>query len=290
MEFRSAATIDEALDALQQLGDTAQVLAGGTDVMIQLARRELRPQTLVHIERLEELKHLRVNGGVRMGALVTHARLAAGALPAGYAAIAEGARTVGGWQTQAVGTIGGNICNASPAADVVPPLLVHDAVVTLRSTAGARELPLDQFLLGRRATARRPEELLTTIALAPAAKRSGDVYLKVGRRAAMEIAIVGLAMRLAFDQAGAVAEARIAIASVAPKALRLLAAETALQGRALDRRGLDASAAALLEGISPIDDIRASAAYRRRVIPRLLQRAAQHCAERAGVPTALEGV
>ncbi|MGD9762812.1 MAG: xanthine dehydrogenase family protein subunit M [Candidatus Binatia bacterium] len=283
MKFRSADTIEEALDALQELGSTVQVLAGGTDVMIQLARRELQPETLLHIERLQALKSIQVDGTVRLGALVTHLRLAQGELPAGYAAIVEGARTVGGWQTQAVGTVGGNVCNASPAADIVPPLLVHDAAVTLRSRAGQRTLPLQKFILGRRSTARRPEELLTEIALAPPGQRTGDVYLKVGRRAAMEIAIVGLAARLAFDEAGTVSDARIAIASVAPSALRIPAAEAALRGRAPERDALGAAADAILESISPIDDIRATASYRRRVIPQLLRRAVDHCAERAGV-------
>ena len=290
MKFRSTDTIDEALDALKELGDAGQVLAGGTDVMIQLARRELQPGTLIHIERLHELKDIHVNAGVRIGALVTHLRLAEGALPAGYAAMVEGARTVGGWQTQAVGTVGGNVCNASPAADIVPPLLVHDAVVTLRSRAGERTLPLDEFILRRRTTARRPEELLTAITLAPPRERSGDVYLKVGRRGAMEIAIVGLAVRLAFDAAGAVVNARIAVGSVGPAAIRVPAAEAVLQGGALDCEALDAGAAAVLEIISPIDDVRGSAAYRRRVIPQLLRRAVHRCAERAGVETTPEGV
>ena len=167
---------------------------------------------------------------------------------------------------------------------------MHDAVVTLRSRAGERTLPLDEFILRRRTTARRPEELLTAITLAPPRERSGDVYLKVGRRGAMEIAIVGLAVRLAFDAAGAVVNARIAVGSVGPAAIRVPAAEAVLQGGALDCEALDAGAAAVLEIISPIDDVRGSAAYRRRVIPQLLRRAVHRCAERAGVETTPEGV
>src|SRR5439155_27359274 len=110
----------------------------------------------------------------------------------------ESAATGGGRQTQNIGTVAGNVVNASPAADLAPPLLVADASVTLASATGARELPLDDFVLGRRTTDRRPDELVTRVALEPLGPRAGETYLKIGRRSAMEVAVVGLAARLAF--------------------------------------------------------------------------------------------
>lgn len=286
MELRTVDTVEEALAVLASGDGGCQVLAGGTDVMVQLSRGEIAPSMLLHVERLAELRAAEVNGSARIGALVTHRQLVKGALGPAYRAVAEAAATCGGLQTQAVGTIGGNVCNASPAADTLPALLVHDARVTLRSAGGDRTLALEEFVLGRRATARRPDELLTEITLGVSSGRTGDVYLKVGRRSAMEVAIVGLAMRLRLTDDGTVADARVALASVAPRPLRSPGAEAALSGAgaagdSLDPAALDAAAQALLREVSPRDDLRASADYRRRVLPGLLRRAAEICVQRA---------
>ena len=290
MKVRRVTTTEQALEALAEHGSAAQPLAGGTDVMVQLSRSEISPEVLVPIHELTELSAIETNGGARIGALVTHEVLAGGVLGSGYRSVAEAARTVGGWQTQAVGTLGGNICNASPAADTLPPLLVHDAQVELKSRAGSRSLGLDEFLVGRRQTLRAPDELLVAVGLSEAPPRSGDVYLKVGRRSAVEVAIVGLAMRLVFGEGERIAMARIALASVAPVPLRARKAEALLEGQALDGALLDEVSVAVLAAISPIDDLRASASYRRLLIPGLVRRAASTCARRAGVSYRVEEV
>ncbi|GEL16565.1 FAD binding domain-containing protein [Pseudonocardia asaccharolytica] len=282
MELRAVETLDAALEVLSSEGDRCQVLAGGTDVMIQLARREIAPSVLLHIEKIAALRGVEGNGSARFGPLVTHRDLAKGVLGERFRALAESAATCGGLQTQVVGTIGGNICNASPAADTLPALLVHDAEVTLRSTAATRTLPLHEFIVGRRATTRRADELLTEITLVQPGEGSGDVYLKVGRRSAMEVAIVGLAMRLRFDGGGTVTEVRIALASVGPRPVRSVEAEAALVGGRLEPDAIDAAASAVLRDITPVDDVRGTAEYRRRVIPGLLHRAAAICTQRAG--------
>jgi carbon-monoxide dehydrogenase medium subunit len=281
MELHAADSLDTALDVLSRHGERCQVLAGGTDVMIQLGRGEIAPSLLLHIERLDELRTVASNGSTRIGALVTHRALATGALGTGYRAVAESAGTVGGLQTQAVGTLGGNVCNGSPAADTLPALLVHDAEVTLRSADGERSVPLERFVVGRRATTRSPDELLTAVTLAAQLPRSGDVYLKVGRRSAMEVAIVGLAMRLTFDGAGTITDARVAAAAVAPRPVRSTAAEAALVGSRGEAGAVRTAADALLAGIDPVDDVRGTATYRRRVIPGLMDRAVRICAQRA---------
>ena len=290
MKVRRVTTIEQALDTLAEFGDAAQPLAGGTDVMIQLSRNEISPDLLVPIHELAELSTIETNGGARVGSLVTHEALAKGALGSSYRSVAEAAVTVGGWQTQTVGTLGGNICNASPAADTLPPLLVHDAEVRLQSKTESRSLSLDDFIVGRRETVRKPDELLMSVSLAPVAERSGDVYLKVGRRGAMEVAIVGYAMRLVFDDDETVLEARIALASVAAVPVRARAAESLIEGEVLDGSLLNDVSEAVLDEVDPIDDLRASAHYRRLLIPGLTRRAAGICAHRAGVSTELEGV
>lgn len=282
MELRAVDSLDDALEVLSHQGDRCQILAGGTDVMIQLARGEIAPAVLLHVEKLDELRGVDANGATRLGPLVTHRDVAKGVLGERFSSIAESAATVGGLQTQAVGTVGGNVCNASPAADTLPALLVHDARLTLRSSAASRTVPLEEFILGRRSTTRGPDELLTAITLATPGERSGDAYLKVGRRSAMEVAIVGLAMRLAFDADGTVTAVRVALASVGPRALRSAGAESALLDSRLEPESIEAAAEALLGEINPMDDVRGSADYRRRVIPGLLRRATEMCAQRAG--------
>lgn len=284
MELRTVDSLDEALEVLSSRGDQCQILAGGTDVMIQLARGEIAPRMVLHVEKIAQLRGVEANGSARLGSLATHRDLAKGVLGDRFRSIAEAAASCGGLQTQAVGTIGGNICNASPAADAVPALLVHDAEVTLRSGAAARTIPLQEFVVGRRTTTRGPDELLTEITLAAPPEGSGDVYLKVGRRSAMEIAIVGLAMRLTFDDEGSVTDARVALASVGPRPVRSVRAESALVGGRLEQASVEAATFAVLHDMAPVDDVRGTVDYRRRVIPGLLSRAAAICAERAGRP------
>jgi carbon-monoxide dehydrogenase medium subunit len=266
------------------LGDEAQLLAGGTDVMIQHMRREINPSTFLYIGRLDSLRRLASNGDVTIGPLISHQTLATDSrLAANLPALAEAAGTVGSWQTQEVGTVGGNICNASPAADTVPPLLVAGASVELSSEAGRRRLPLDDFLLGRRRTDRQPTELLTDIAAEPVAPGTGETYLKLGRRSAMEVSIVGLAARLTFASANTVSSARIAVCSVAPRPYRAAEVERILESNGLDPEVIAEAGRTLVASATPIDDARSSAAYRLRVLPRLLARAIELCRMRAGI-------
>lgn len=290
MRLEKVETVEEVIGRLDELGDDARLLAGGTDVMIQLSRGEIAPQVLVPIHHLSGLSGIEANGTVRLGALVTHETVAKGALGAGFEGLQEAAATVGGWQTQTVGTVVGNLCNASPAADTVPPLLVHDAQVDLRSVSGDRSVPIEEFLVGRRETSRRPDEIVAGLQLAASRPNTGDVYLKVGRRGAMEVAIVGLAMRLAFDDQARLETARIALASVGAKPLRVAAAEECLVGGYVNETTVSEAGEAILAGISPIDDLRASARYRRQLIPGLMRRAVIRCAARAGVGVELEEV
>ncbi|MFQ5948217.1 MAG: FAD binding domain-containing protein [Acidimicrobiia bacterium] len=283
MNFRSAQTEEEALSWLAELGSGAQVLAGGTDVMIQYMRGEISPSVLLHIERLDDLRGTAVNERVDLGPLTTHRRLVTDELiNREFMAVAEGANTVGGWQTQEAGTIGGNICNASPAADLAPPLLVANAEVGLRSTGGARTLPLADFFEGRRQTARRPDELVTNISLERPGKRTGEVYLKLGRRGAMEVAIVGLAARFSFAEDGeTVSGARVALCSVSPRPYRATEAEQVLVGSRLEHEALAEAGRLLTASASPIDDVRSGANYRLVTLAPLLERAAAVCRDRA---------
>ncbi|HKY46475.1 MAG TPA: xanthine dehydrogenase family protein subunit M, partial [Acidimicrobiia bacterium] len=268
IEFRSCRSEAEALAVLDEFGDDARILAGGTDLMIQYQRGEINPSVFLHIQKIPELGGITVNGSIAIGALTTHRRLVRhDEIRRHLPALAEAAATVGGWQTQEAGTLGGNLCNASPAADTVPPLLMADAVVGLASPKGRRSMPLDQFLLGRRLTARQADELLTGIDLELPPPRTGEVYLKVGPRSAMEVALVGLAARLTLGEDGATVEdARVAVCSVGPRPFRAVEAEAVLTGSRLEGGAVAEAGELLARAASPIDDFRATGAYRRRVL------------------------
>jgi len=287
MDFYTVATLEDALATIERLGAGARVLAGGTDLGVQLQRGEVEPEALVYIGRLQELASVCDNGReMELGALLTHRALAdCVALAGRYEAIRTAAASVGGWQTQAIGTLGGNVCNASPAADLLPPLLAHGARVTLASArAGERQLPIERFVLGRRRTALVPGELLTRIRLEAPPPRTADVYLKIGRRGAMEVAIVGLALRLTLaEDLQTVAEVRIAVCAAGPVPWSAAGAGSILAGSRLGDDALGAAGEALVAEAATIDDARAPAAYRRRVLPRMLARALHMCAQRVQV-------
>ncbi|MEX0666809.1 MAG: FAD binding domain-containing protein [Acidimicrobiia bacterium] len=279
MEFRTVRTVDEAVEVLANEGDDARILAGGTDVMIQHLRGEIRPDLLLHVARVAALDGVGHGERLRLGSLTTHRRIATDdGIRRVAPALAQAAATVGGWQTQAVGTIGGNVCNASPAADTVPPLLVADATITLASRRGGRSLPIADFIIGRREVDRRPDELLTELELEPLPPNSAEIYLKVSPRHAMEVALAGLAVRLTMSADGAaVADARIAACAVGPRPFRVYAAEAVLRGSRLEAERITEAGALLSAQASPIDDSRASARYRRRVLAPLLARALDRC-------------
>jgi carbon-monoxide dehydrogenase medium subunit len=287
VDFVSVTSVTEAVAHLAEHGDSSQVLAGGTDVMIQQMRREITPLRLLHVGGITDLGGITTNGVIRIGPLTTHRSLATDpTILRAAPALASAAATVGGWQTQAVGTIGGNVCNASPAADTVPPLLVAGASFELSSATGSRTVAGDDFFIERRLTARRPDELLTAITFDPPPERTGESYLKVGRRSAMEVAIVGVAVRLTLDVDGTVERARVAACSVAPRPFRVTAAEAALQGSRLEPEAVEQAGADLVAAASPIDDTRATASYRLRILPGVLARCVAEAATQAeGVPS-----
>ena len=283
MDFRSFENETDVLAVLAEFGDDARILAGGTDLMIQYQRGEITPALFIHIRRIGQLRGIRFDGPVTIGALTTHRQLSTDELiRRHFPALAEAAATVGGWQTQEGGTVGGNLCNASPAADTVPPLLVSDAIVHLGSSRERRTMTLDTFLSERRRTARRPDELLTSIELVTPPAHTGEVYLKVGPRRAMEVALVGLAVRLTLsDDEATVTDARIAVCSVGPRPFRATEAEAALIGSRLEAAVVAEAGHLLTRTAQPIDDVRATASYRSRVLAPLLGRAVEMCLLRA---------
>jgi CO/xanthine dehydrogenase FAD-binding subunit len=275
-DYQRPETLPEAT-ALLAVGPRV-VLAGGTDLFPATPALNLSGRVL-DLGALEELRGIdRVDGFLRIGAATSWSEVAQAGLPSALTALQQAAAEVGGRQIQNTATVGGNLCNASPAADGVPPLLAADAEVELASSAGRRRLPLERFLLGPRRTARGPEEILTAILVPETALRGASTFLKLGARRHLVISIAMAAARLVIED-GRIAEARLALGACGPVATRLPAVEAALLGAkagpsAAERIDAPAVAAAL----APITDTRATAEYRleaatvllRRVVTRLV--------------------
>lgn len=265
--------LDDALRALAGKRPPL-VLAGGTDVY---PARVGRPpeEDVLDLTALGGLRGVAlVEGRWRLGALTSWTELAeADGLPPVFAGLRQAAREVGGRQIQNAGTLGGNLCTASPAADGAPNLLALDARVELASAArGRRELPLDQFLLGYRLTARRPDELLTAI-LVPAPRGPGSAaFLKLGARRHLVISIVSVALALELAEDGTIARAGVAVGACAPVPRRLPELEARLLSQRLGSGLARAVDVACLAPLSPIDDIRGAAAYRLDACLTLLRR------------------
>lgn len=283
--YAEPATLDEALRVLGELGPGAGVVAGGTDIVVGArSGKNPLPDALVAIHRLAELDS--VAGGssepLRLGALVTHGSIEASPLlRERYSALADASALVGSPATRHVGTLGGNLCNASPAMEVGSPLLVYGASVELTSSGGSRTLAVEDFLLGPGKSARADGELLTGVSVPVLPERSGSAYVRLEYRRAMEIAVVGAAALVVLDGDGRCAEARIALTAVAPTCLRAGAAEASLAGSEPTTEALAEAARLSADAASPIDDVRAPADYRRAMVPVIVRRALESALARA---------
>ena len=281
-QYHEPSSLAEAVDLGARFGADGRFLAGGTDLIIQMRRGKVAPRHVLSLHRVPGLDAIELNGSVRLGALVTHRAIERCASFQGrLRALVEGAEVVGGHQIRNVGTVGGNIVNASPAADVVPVLLALDAAVTCVGADGERTLTLEEFLLEPGRTARRPGELLTAVRFAVPQGRAATAFLKAGRRRAMEISVVCVAARLTLDASGErCVEARIALGAVAPTTWRAREAERLLEGRPLTPEAMREAGRAAAAGCRPIGDVRASARYRRLLAETLVPRALARCRKR----------
>jgi CO/xanthine dehydrogenase FAD-binding subunit len=268
-------TLSDAVDVLAS--SRGKILAGGTDFFPALGDRPVTG-SVVDITGIAELKGITLDSEyVRIGGLTTWTELVRTPLPHCFDGLKAAAREIGSAQIQNRATLAGNLCNASPAADGVPPLLTLDAEVELTSHAGRRRLPLSHFLVGNRTTRLQPGEILSRIIVPRALDDAASSFLKLGARRYLVISIAMIAAVIQKDSAGLVSAARIAIGSCSVVAKRLTELEQQLVGQPA-RAGLGSQAlAAHLESITPIADVRATAAYRRDAALSLVQRAIDAC-------------
>ncbi|CAN5660440.1 xanthine dehydrogenase family protein subunit M [soil metagenome] len=282
MSFTIANTVDEALAAMAA---GARPIAGGTDLVVSARHGKAPlPADLVAIDRLDELKSVTVTkGGVSIGALVTHHDIEMHALlSTSYAGLADGSALVGSPSTRHMGTLGGNIMNASPAMDTGAPLAVMGAEVELRSKKGSRRVPIEDLWTGPGKTIAQPDELCVAIHIPAPAVRSNSAYVRLEYRRAMEIAVVGAAAFVALNDDGTIASLRVGLTAVSPK---IFTGDFVGQiGRSV------ADAAIVVEQVSkeqakPISDVRASDSYRLHTVGVMARRAVEAAARRAAGET-----
>ena len=278
--FLAARSVDEAVEAM---ATGARPVAGGTDLVVGArSGKAALPESLVAIHDLDDLRGIADLGdGIRLGALATHAEVAAHAVVRErYPALADACAIVGSEATRAQGTIGGNIMNASPAMESGGPLVCFDATVTLRSAAGSRRVSVADLLAGPGQTSSRPDELLIAVELPEPPAASGSSYARLEYRRQMEIAVVGATCVVALD-GERIAEARIAITALAPTVRRVPAAEAALAGSDGGRAVVETAARAAAEASQPISDLRASSEYRAAMAAVIARRAIEAAVARA---------
>ena len=275
-ELIAAKDSRHAVALLAEHGPGAKLLAGGTDLLVDLKSASDVPRVVVDISRAEDMRGIEVTDeGLRIGALVTHTEILRSPLIREmFPALADAARSIGAVQTRNLGTLGGNLATAVPSMDSGPALIALDATVTLAGPAGARQLTLEQFFVGPRKTALAQDELLTEVLIPQHNLGKPAHFVKFGLRKGQALAIVNVAASLWIDPKREVFRApRIALGAVAPTVVRARAAEAYLEGRAVGAEAMAEAGRIAVAEAKPISDFRASAAYRRDLIAVLTRRA-----------------
>jgi len=283
MRYEAPESLDTAVALLAGARGDARVLAGGTDLLVQLRSDILDPELIVDIKRIPETRRItEERGGWRIGAAVTGAELKENAgLKKDWPGVVEAANLIGSTQVQGRATLGGNLGNGSPAADSVPALIAAGAIASVAGPRGRRELPVEDVMLGPRKLALEKGELIVSFFLPPRAKGCGDAYLRFIPRTEMDIAVVGAGVSLAVDGAGPITAARVSLGAVAEKVLLVPGAAQAIIGSTLDRAAQERLEAAARAACRPIDDKRGTVAFRLEVAGVLARRAALIALERA---------
>ncbi|MEM3112298.1 MAG: xanthine dehydrogenase family protein subunit M [Candidatus Anstonellales archaeon] len=276
-EYFSPQTIEELADYLAKYKKDAKILSGGTDLLVAMKDKQIKPKYLIDINRISDLrkiiyedgKGLIIGSATRLDEIEQNP-----IIREKYYALYQGASLIGSPQVRAMGSIGGNSCTASPAADTPPPLIIFGAKVNLLSKKGKRQLSLEDFILDNRITALEEDEFLESFILEEPWPNSSSFYLTMGLRNAMEIDIANLAVNLSLDpETRKVKNIRIAMGAVAPKPLRATQAENFLKNKEINELAIRQAADLCAEESKPIDDFRSSASYRREVIKVLARRA-----------------
>ena len=285
ISYASPETIGQAVQLLSQQGERARVLSGGTDVIVQVEEGRRDVDLLVDVKRIEELNQLSYDpsNGLELGAAVPCWRICADQLIAQtYPGLIDAVSLIGGVQIQSRASVGGNLCNASPAADAVPALIALGGRCVISGPEGTREVPVEKFCTGPGRTVLGPCELLVTLRLPPPDVRSGAAYLRFIPRNEMDIAVVGVGAALTLDgESQKIRGGRVALAAVAPTPLLVEAASSLLADSKVSDETFERVAAAAQEAARPISDMRGSAGQRRHLVGVLTRRVLHRAIDRA---------
>ena len=283
MRYEAPDSLEGAVALLAGAQGEARVLAGGTDLLVQMRADVLDPELIVDIKKIKETRAVtEEKGGWRIGAAVTGAELKEHPrLKKIWPGVVEAANLIGSTQVQGRATLGGNLCNGSPAADSVPALIAAGAVATLIGPKGKRDLPVEDVMLGPRKLALQKGEIVASFLLPPRAARSSDAYLRFIPRTEMDIAVVGAGVSLTVDGAGLITAARVSLGAVAARVLLVAEAAQAFVGSRLDAPAQERLEAAARAACRPIDDKRGTVEFRIQVAGVLARRAALIALDRA---------
>ena len=281
-EYFSPTNVAEAISLLSQYGSDARALAGGTDLLIRMKRKQWTPRAVVSLRRVSGLRDISLNGELRLGAGVTLTDLIRSPIiREHYPVLAETASKMAGVQVRNLATVGGNLCNASPAADTAPPLIALNARVVIVSSQGERAVPLDEFFVGVGKSVLEPGELLREILVPRQDASMSASYLKLEHREAMDIAIAGVGVWVSLELGQPICEdVRIVLGAVAPIPMRAKRAEEILRGKELTEERIREAARVAVTEAQPIDDVRGSAWYRRAMVEVLTRRQLTRILER----------
>ena len=276
-------SLDDCLRLLAERGPDTKLLAGGTDLLPQMKNGVLMPKRVIDLSGVARVRILESDAkGLRIGAAVSARQVEQDPrVRAGYAAVAESAALLGSVQVRNLATVGGNLCNAAPSADMAPPLIALEAQAVIAGPKGERRVPLSDFFTGVRKTVLGPDELLVEIVAPAPGPHSGGCYLRHTPRRELDIAVVGVASQVTLAN-GVCSKARIALAAVAPTPVRAAAAEAALEGKELTPELIEQAAGLAAEGAKPISDQRGSADFRRHLVRILTRRTLTTALARAG--------
>jgi CO/xanthine dehydrogenase FAD-binding subunit len=282
VEYRTPKSLGEACEVLGESGETGKIIAGGTDLVISLRKAEIRPRVLIDVTRIPEMRRIdEAEGRISIGAAVTHGEIASSELVRKHARIlSEAASWVGSPQIRNLGTIGGNIVNASPAGDTIPPLIVLGAVGKVTSREGAREVPLPDLFRGPYQTSLRPDELLVLVSFPKLPSDWRSSFVRLARREAMAIArmSVAVAVRMAPGK-DLIEEIRISAGAVTPTPHRMVEAESVLNGKTSDEKTMKTAAQCISETMVRWSGVRPSTAYKAPVVEALFLRCLRQALE-----------
>jgi carbon-monoxide dehydrogenase medium subunit len=284
-DYVAARSVDEAVSLLARHGDQARVLAGGTDIIVQVREGRRQVQLLVDVKGIPEASQLTYDAsqGLTIGAAVPCYKIYADeGIAMAYPGLVDAVSLVGGIQIQGRASVGGNLCNASPAADTTPALIVHRATCVIAGPNGQREIPVEQFCIGPGRTALQNGEFLVSLRLPPPPPHFGAHYLRFIPRNEMDIAVVGVGVSVVLNRdQSAFTSARVALGAVAPTPLLVEAAAAALVGQPTSDDTIQQAAEAAQAAARPIDDMRGTAVYRRHLVGVLTRRALRGAIQRA---------